>query len=120
MWEKLEEVLNEFEEETQTPYFRQGSLVNMDDLPKTFLTFWNTTTPESSFYDNDPHSAIWTWAIYIYTTEPSVLYSLPSRFLKLAKAKGFILQGKANDIASGIEGYVGRFLTIKYFEKYEV
>lgn len=119
MWERLENVLNKYEEETQTPYFRQGSLVNTDDLPKTFITFWNTTTPESSFYDDEAHSAIWTWTIYFYTTDPSIIYSAPSRFLELARAEGFILQGRANDIPSGIEGYVGRYLTLKYFEKYE-
>ena len=119
MWENLENVLNKFEEATGAPYFRQGSLVNVDPLPATFLTFWNTTTPESSFYDDEAHSAIWTWTIYFYTTDPSIIYTAPTQFLKLAKAEGFILQGKANDIPSGIEGYVGRYLTLKYFEKYE-
>lgn len=119
MWEKLEKVLDKFEEENQTPYYRQGSLVDTDNIPKTFLTFWNTTTPEGSFYDDKANSASWTWTVYFYTTDPSLIYSLPSQFLELAKTEGFIPQGKANDIPSGIEGYVGRFLQLKYFEKYE-
>lgn len=113
MWEKLEKVL----EKTELPYYRQGSLVDMDDVPKTFITFWNTATPFNAFYDNEPRATDWTWAIYFYTTDPSVLYSLPTDFLKLAKEEGFILQTKATDIASGMDGYFGRFLTIQYREK---
>lgn len=119
MWERLEEVLNDYEAETQTPYFRQGSLVNTDDLPKTFITFWNVSTPESSFYDDNAHSATWLWSIYFYTTDPSLIYSAPADFLKRARVEGFILQGKPCDIPSGIEGYVGRYMQLKYFEKYE-
>lgn len=113
MWEKLEKVLDK----TNYPYYRQGSITDTSKLPQTFITFWNSSTPFNSFYDEEPHSVDWTWAIYFYTTDPSIIYSLPNEFLKLAKEEGFILQQQANDIASGIEGYVGRFLIIKYKEK---
>lgn len=115
MWERLQEVLIKFETDTKTPFYRQGSLLDKT-LPDTFLTFWNTATPEGSFYDNDTYSAKWTWAIYLYSNDPSKLYTLPDEFIKLAKSEGFETQSKAIDIASGIEGYFGRFLTIYFYE----
>lgn len=118
MWEKLEKVLTKFEEQEGLPYYRQGSLTEGEELPSSFITFWNSSTPESAFYDNDPHSAIWTWQIYIYTNDPSKLYTLADSFLELAREEGFVRQGKANDIASSIESYVGRFFTLKFIEKY--
>lgn len=118
MWEKLEIVLNNFEEETKIPYYRQGSLIETDTLPESFVTFWNISTPESSFYDNNANSAVWSWSIYFYTKDPSKIYSMPIKILNLARAEGFILQGQANDISSGISGYLGRFFQLKYLEKY--
>lgn len=120
MWERLQEVLNKFETDLGIPYFRQGSLVGQTPLPTTFLTFWNASTPEGSFYDDKANSATWTWTIYFYTTDPLNLYTLPNKFLQYAKSEGFILQGKANDIPSGEEGYFGRYLTLKFFENYNL
>lgn len=118
MWEVLEKVLIKFQEEEKVNYYRQGSRNEGESLEDSFLTFWNSSTPESSFYDNEATRAIWTWQIYIYTSDPSKLYILADKFLELAKEEGFILQGRANDIASGIEDYVGRFITIKYINIY--
>lgn len=120
MFEKLEVVLNKFEEETQTPYYRQGSLIDTDELPNQFLTFWNSETPQSSFYDNEPSRAIWTWEIYFYFKNPKLLYTLPNKFIEIARENNFILQEEARDIASGVQGYLGRYLTIKYSELKEI
>lgn len=118
MWQVLEKVLNKFETEQGVPYYRQGSLVEGEELPSSFLTFWNITTPEGAFYDNKPNEALWSWQIYIYTNDPSKLYSLADNLLEIAKAEGFVRQGRANDIASSIESYVGRTFSLKYIEKY--
>lgn len=114
MWSKLEEVF----EQIDLPYFRQGSYAEDDPLPTSFFTFWNADTPEQGFYDNEAHCAVWYWYIYFYTKDASLIYSKLNDFITIAKEKGFIMQGKGKDIASGEPDYLGRYVPIKYVEKY--
>lgn len=114
MWSKLEEVF----EEMELPYFRQGSLEGSEEFPSDFFTFWNNDTPEDGFYDNVAHSAVWYWYVYFYTNQPENLYTKIEQFIKLAKEKGFVVEGKGRDIASGEPDYLGRYVRIKYVEKY--
>lgn len=118
MWERLEEVLKAFEEEEGCPYYRQGSLLETEELPPSFVCFWNTSSPEGQFYDNKPHEAVWTWVLYVYTNKATELYSLADKLGAMCRDKGFILQGRATDLASGIDGFFGRFFTIKILENY--
>ena len=115
MWEKLEPIF----EELELPYSRQGSYEEDEELPESFFTFWNMDTPESGYYDNDAHKAVWLWAIYFYTKNPALIYSKLENFIKIAKEKGFIAEGRGRDIASGIPNYSGRYVVIKYVEDYD-
>ena len=85
MWEVLEKVLNKFQEEEEINYYRQGSRSETETLEDSFLTFWNSSTTEASFYDEEATRAIYTWQICIYTNDPSKLYTLADKFLRLAK-----------------------------------
>lgn len=114
MWSKLEEVF----ELVGLEYTRQGSYSDDATLPQSFFTFWNADTPEQGFYDNKAHCAVWYWYVYFYTKDASLLYSKLDDFIRIAKEKGFIAQGKAKDIASGEPDYFGRYVQIKYVEKY--
>lgn len=118
MWSKLEEVLKTFEEQEGTPYYRQGSLLETEELPPSFVCFWNTATPEGQFYDNESHRAVWTWVLYVYTSKAEELYTLTDKLMAMCKSKGFVLQGRATDLASGINSYFGRVFNLKIIEDY--
>ena len=40
------------------------------------------------------------------------------KYFRMAKEKGFIVQGRGKDLASGEPDYFGRYVQIKYVEKY--
>lgn len=113
MWTKLEEVF----QKTGLPYSRQGSYSDVSEYPDGgFFTFWNHETPDTMFYDNDAHATVWTWRIYYYTNDPSTLYSKVDEFVALAKASGFVTDGKGYDVGSDRPDYPGRAIQIKYIE----
>lgn len=111
-WAALETVL----EGTGYPYARQGSYSEDDALPDTFVTFWNIETPEDSFYDNEPNRRIWRWQIYLYTTDPSIMYSAMDALLDDARANGFVLEGRAFDLSTDEPNYIGRTARLLYVE----
>lgn len=115
MWEKLEEVF----EQLELPYSRQGSYEEDSELPESFFTFWNMDTPEGGYYDNEAHKAIWLWGIYFYTKDPSLIYSKLDEFIRISKDKGFIIEGRGRDIASGTPDFFGRYVVVKYIQDYD-
>lgn len=114
MWSKLEEVFKK----TGLEYSRQGSYSDDDEYPESFFTFWNFDTPEDGFFDNKANRAVWFWQVYYYTSKPATLYSKMDEFKALVKEAGFIVQGKAHDVASDRPDYPGRMITVKYIENY--
>lgn len=114
MWTKLESIFKEL----GLPYSRQGSYTDDSEYPPSFFTFWNPNTPEGMFYDNKAVKCDWYWDIYYYTNDPSTLYSKMDEFAELAKKAGFVLDGKAYDIASDRPDYPGRTIRIIYIEEY--
>ena len=119
MWSKLEEVFTD-SRLSGIEYARQGSFDKNAQLPASFFTFWNADTPEGGFYDDEAHKAVWVWYIYFYTNDASLLYSKLEDFITIAKEKGFIAEGRPKDLASGEDGYSGRYIKIKYIENYNI
>lgn len=109
-WEALEAVL----EATGYEYARQGSYADAGPLPASFFTFWNVETPETAFYDDAPNAAVWRWQVYFYTSDPALLYSAMDSLLDDARARGFVLEGRAHDIDAGEPGYAGRTARLAY------
>lgn len=101
------------------PVFLQGSLNSDEDYPDSFFTFWNFETPETAFYDNDANRAVLGFWIYFYSTDPLSVEQIPEQARQLLKQNGWILQGKANDIAVDRPTHTGAFFTVFKFENYE-
>ena len=114
MWAKLEEVF----EKLGLEYSRQGSYSDESEYPESFFTFWNDETPERAFYDNEAIQAVWHWTVNYYTNDPATIYSKMDEFIELAKGAGFIIDGKARDVASDRPDYPGRSVRVIYLEKY--
>lgn len=114
MWTKLEKVF----EQIGLEYSRQGSYSDVSEYPESFFTFWNFDSPEGGFYDNNAKRTVWLWQVYYYTRKPETLYTMMDDFIRLAKAEGFVIEGRGHDIPSDRPDCVGRMITIKYLEEY--
>lgn len=117
--EKMKKILTELLETFGYPVFLQGSLSAEEDYPDSFFTFWNFDTPEEAFYDNDANQALWGFWVYFYSVDPRLVEIMPERARKSLKENGFILHGKAHDIAVDKPTHTGAFITVYKFENYE-
>lgn len=98
--------------------FLQGTLQDTASYPESFFTFWNFTTPEAAYYDNDAGRAVWGFWIYFYSTSPLLVETEPEKARKLLKSSGYILEGKAHDIAVDKPTHTGAFFTCYVYENY--
>lgn len=114
----MKEKLDEIFESIGLPFSLQGSYQEGESLPISFFTYWNIDTPEDFFYDNEANRTQWKWYVYFYTSDPSVIYSQMDEFVRLAKEKGFIVEGRGNDIPSDVPDYLGRYVRVTYLENY--
>lgn len=100
------------------PYFRQGSISDEEYQPS-FFTFWNIDTPNDSFYDNAEHRYIEYVQVGFYTNDASKIYSVMDDFINRAKAKGFVLAGRAHDANADKDNYFGRVCYLRIIHKLE-
>ena len=98
------------------PYFRQGSMSNVE-YPKSFFTFWNIDTPFIKFRDNDSKNYVEYIQVGFYTTDPNLIYSQMNDFINRAKQKGFILEGKAKDTNADQDNYFGRLVYLRIIKE---
>lgn len=115
MKEELISLLNTL----QYPVFLQGSLQDTESYPQSFFTFWNFSTPEAAYYDNDAGRAVWGFWIYFYSTSPLLVETEPEKARKLLKQNGYILDGKAHDIAVDKPTHTGALFTVYKYENYQ-
>lgn len=101
------------------PVFLQGSLQNTEAYPNSFFTFWNFSTPEAAYYDDDAGRAVWGFWIYFYSTSPLLVETEPEKARKLLKQNGFILEGKPHDISVDKPTHTGSMFTVYVYENYD-
>lgn len=94
------------------PIYRQGSMSDEDEYPETFVTFWNTNSPDHSYYDNDDYGTEWTYNVVVYSSNPSIAYSLLDSIRIALKANGWICVGKGQDTESDEETHIGRIIEV--------
>lgn len=101
------------------PVFLQGSLNPDEQYPESFFTFWNFSTPETAFYNNDANRAVWGFWIYFYSVDPVLVEQIPEQARRLMKQNGYILQGRPNDISVDRPTHTGVMFIAHKFENYE-
>lgn len=101
------------------PVFLQGSLNENENYPDSFFNFWNFSTPEDAFYDNNANRAVWGFWVYFYSTDPQLVESVPERVRKVLKGADWILQGKPIDAQVDRVTHTGAFFTAYKFDNYE-
>ena len=98
-------------------YFRQGSLTD-EYYPDSFFTFWNFDTPNLRHRDNESKEYSINVMVYFYTNKANLIYKvLDEDFIKLAKEKDFIVEGKPHDAPTDKDNSSGRLVQIKIIRK---
>lgn len=108
--------LFELYDEIGLPYFRQGSLSDAD-YPPSFFTFWNIDTPNDMFYDNKAHRFTEYVQVGFYTNDETLIYSVMDDFIERAKARGFVIEGRARDANADKKDYFGRLCYLRILNK---
>lgn len=98
------------------PVYRQGSMSDDEAYPDTFITFWNTDSPDHSHYDNSEYGTVWDFNIYVYSNDPTLTYSVLTDARAALKAARWIVRGKGYDVQSDEETHTGRGLEVIFLE----
>lgn len=101
------------------PVMRQGSLAPDQAYPPTFLTFWGSED-DSSFYDNDSASAVYSFSVYVYSNEPSTAYATLDAARWLLKRNGWTITSRAFDVQSDEITHIGRGMLVAYLKPEEI
>lgn len=112
----MEDALITILESFKYPVYRQGSMSNDTAYPATFITFWNNDSPDHAHYDNTEYGTNWDYNVYVYSSDPSLPYSLMSDIRTALKAAGWIVTSKGFDVASDEATHTGRAIECIYME----
>jgi hypothetical protein len=99
------------------PVYQQGSLSDSDDYPDSFFTFFNNSTNDDAFFDNQETRTIWDFDLNIYSIDPAVVNGTLLEAKPLLKAAGFIVDGAGYDVLSDEETHTGRGINVIYIQK---
>lgn len=112
MEDALIEILSTF----KYPVYRQGSMSNDAAYPETFFTFWNNGSPDHAHYDNAEYGSEWDFDVNVYSSNPSLTYSLLDSARTALKAAGWIIPSKGYDIGSDEPTHTGRGMQALYLQ----
>lgn len=99
------------------PVYQQGSLSNDEGYPDSFFTYFNNSTNDDAFFDNNETRTIWDFDLNIYSLDPSVVNNTLAQAKPLLKAAGFIVNGVGYDVLSDEQTHTGRGINILYIER---
>ena len=97
------------------PVSLQGSYNEDEELPDTFITFWNYDT-EPIYYSNGVKRTIWVFRVFVYSNDPLLTNNVMKEACNLLRNKNFFVGGSF-DIDSGVKDYTGREVEINYIEE---
>lgn len=100
------------------PVFLQGSLNPDDGFPDSFFTYWNHETQELSFYSNLPHSAVWQFWVYFYSTDRQTVETVTDQAFNAFRDAGWTLASRPHDVGSGVPTHTGRMFSVRMFKHY--
>ena len=111
----MEDLLIEILESFGYPVMLQGSMSADEKYPNHFFTFWNNSSYDGSYYDNEEHSTVYNYSINFYSIDPALVYTkLLNSQKRLREAKtelkkrGFIVSGDGHSVDSDEPTHDGR------------
>lgn len=95
----------------------QGSMTQDADYPDHFFTFWNNYTDGVSYYDDDFLTAIYSYDVNYYSTDPEDVYTTLRAAVKLLKDSGWTVPPDGHTVASDEPTHTGRGITVLYLKQ---
>jgi len=80
----------------------QGSYVEAEPLPETFITYFILDSPDGSYYDDQPRLSYIRIQVILYSKRMSVINTVPSSIFTACRNAGFIRDSRGQDM--GFEG----------------
>lgn len=112
----MEDALITILESFKYEVYRQGSMSDDQSYPETFITFWNNDSPDHAHYDNTDYGTSWDFDVNVYSTDPSITYSLLDEIRSALKAENWIPTSRGYDVASDEPTHTGRGMNVLYLE----
>lgn len=98
------------------PVIRQGSMPKDATYPATFFTFWNRSEDGVSYYDNETTAVAYEFDVNVYSSDPSLTYSLLASARTLLKSNGWIIRTRGYDVRSDEITHTGRGMEVTFRE----
>ena len=98
------------------PVYRQGSLTPDTPYPDNFFTFWNSESPDHSYYDNDSYGIDWSYGVYFYSNDPAKTYDIITRARIELKKNKWIVPTNGFDVPSDVPTHTGRGLEVYFMQ----
>ena len=89
------------------PVYLQGTINPEKAYPESFITFWTDYTADNAHYDDTVHSVDWNFTVIFYSSNPTLVNTVPLAILAAMKSAGFVPQGKGQDIPSDEPTHTG-------------
>ena len=96
--------------------FLQGTMNPEAAYPAEFVTFWTNYTEDNSHYDNATNSVDWNFSVMYYAEDAALVNTKPLEIAKALKQRGFVQQGKGQDVLSDEITHTGWALEFTYPE----
>lgn len=109
--------INTLKDAFDYPVILQGSLSTEDAYPESFFTFWNNTTNDEAFFDNEETQIIWDFDLNFYSTDPNLVNTVLLTAKQALKAVGFIPDGVGYDVLSDEHTHTGRGINLLYLDR---
>lgn len=110
--EHMEDKLIEILETFGYPVMRQGAMLDDEEYPDDFFTFWNNDTYNLNHYDNKEKATAYDFDVNFYSCSPSRTYEKITDAINLLKSNGFIINGRGHDVASDEASHTGRGISV--------
>lgn len=112
----MEDKLIELIETFGYPVFRQGSMSEDEEYPKTFFTYWNNSVDDGSHYDDQASTFLWDFDVNVYSNDPDLVTDLLMKAKNILIDNDFIVGGKGHDVASDEPSHTGRGINVQKIE----
>lgn len=110
-------LINTLTEEFDLPVILQGSISTEEEYPQSFFTFWNNSTTDEAFFDDEETQTIWDFDLNFYSTDPALVNSVLLEARQILKAVGFIPNGVGYDVLSDEHTHTGRGMNLLFIDR---
>lgn len=98
------------------PVFLQGTFAEDEEYPSSFITFFTLLGNDAAHYDNESVGTAWEYQVIFYSSDPSLVATVPNEIRSRLKSAGFIPQGRGRDIPSDEPTHTGWAMEFYYLE----